>query len=252
MSQFDAFARFYDADYGAFVDDLAFYGELARRTGGPILELMCGSGRVLRPLAQAGYQVVGVDVSPALLELARQALADAGLLRRATLVEADVRAELSTGPFALALCAVNSFTHLETAEDQLAALQRVHAVLAPGGLLVLDLANPDPRELLRHDDELVLDKTFQLVDGTSVQKFVAQSVDMAEQQNHVTFLYDEIGSDGLVRRATLPFTTRWLYRFELEHLLARAGFVLEAVYGSYDLDDYDADSPLLLVVAQRA
>jgi len=87
--------------------------------------------------------------------------------------------------------------------------------------------------------------------GTLVQKFVAQQANLAEQTSYVTFIYDEIGPTGTVRRSALPFTMRWLYRYELEHLLARAGFVLEAVYGSYDLDEYDSASDLLLAVARK-
>lgn len=251
MSEFDAFARFYDADHGAFADDAAFYHALAQRTGGPILELMCGSGRLLEPLARAGHAVTGVDVSPQLLGLARHKLANAGLLGRVELIEGDVRTALPTGPFALAIVALNSFMHLATVDDQLAVLRQVFHVLEPGGVLVLDLFNPDPRELLRHNGEIVLDKAFTLADGTPVQKFVIQSPDMANQQNHVSFLYDEIGTDGALRRTTLPFVMRWLYRYELEHLLARSGFEIEALYGSYDLDEYSSASDLLLTVARR-
>jgi hypothetical protein len=75
---------------------------------------------------------------------------------------------------------------------------------------------------------------------------------MAAQTSHVTFIYDEIDAEGQVRRSALPFTMRWLYRYELEHLLARAGFALDGIYGSYELDDYSAESELLLVVARKS
>ena len=86
MSQFDAFARYYDADYGAIDDDLSFYRELAQRTGGPVLEVMCGSGRLLLPLARAGLRLAGVDVSGAMLDLARERLIAAGLSERVQLL----------------------------------------------------------------------------------------------------------------------------------------------------------------------
>lgn len=251
MSAFDAFARFYDADYGAFADDVPFYRAMARRTGGPILELMCGSGRLLEPLARDGHHVTGVDVSAALLGVARHKLAIAGLLNQAELVEADVRQAVPPGPFAMAIVGLNSFMHLETTDDQLAVLSHVHESLRPGGVLVLDLYNPDPRELIRHNGEMVLDKTFSFGDGGQVQKFVVQSADLAAQTSHVVFMYDEIDADGSVRRTTLPFSMRWIYRYEIEHLLARSGFVIEAVYGSYDLDEFGSASELMLTVATR-
>ena len=251
MTDFDAFARYYDADYGAFTDDVLFYRELARRCAGPILEVMCGSGRLLAPLALAGHRLTGLDVAPAMLARTRHRLSAAGVLDRVELAEGDIRAAVPGGPFALAFAALNSFMHLATVEDQLAALRHIREALGPGGLLALDLFNPDLRTLASNANELVLDKTFLLDDGTRVQKFVAQRADTAAQLNYVTFIYDELDAEGQVRRAVLPFTMRWLYRYELEHLLARAGFALEALYGSYDLDEYRAESELMLAVARK-
>lgn len=251
MTAADPLTRYYDADFADVSDDLPFYRELARRTGGPILEAMCGSGRVLLPLARGGYALTGVDLSAGMLALARQRLEAAGFLKRVTLLEGDVRTALPSGEFALAIVALNSLMHLLNIAEQLAALQHLHGALRPGGILALDLFNPHTHQLAEQQGTLAFDKTFHLPDGTLVQKFVAQQTDMAAQINRVTFLYDEIAADGLVRRATLPFAMRWLYRFELEHLLARVGFELEAVYGSYELDPYTNDSDLMLTVARR-
>jgi SAM-dependent methyltransferase len=252
MNEFDAFVRFYDADYAAVTDDLPFYQELARRCGGPILEAMCGSGRLLEPLARAGYQLAGIDISARMIGAARDRLAAAGLLDQVQLLEGDIRDVAPRGPFGLAIVALNSFMHLTTTKAQLAALIRIREALRPGGLLALDLFNPDLRALASHNGELVLDRTFALADGTPVQKFVAQQTDTAAQLNHVTFIYDELDAQGYVRRNVLPFTMRWLYRYELEHLLARASLELEAVYGSYELDEYSTESPLMLAVARRS
>lgn len=251
MSQFDAFARYYDADYGAIADDVPFYRELARRSGGRVLEVMCGSGRLLLPLAQAGLRVAGIDISGAMLTRARTRLQNAGLLDRVDLMEGDICAAAPQGPFGLALVAINSFMHLGSTAEQLAALGHIREALRPGGLLALDLFNPDLRALANENGALAIDKTFTLPDGTRVQKFVAQQPNLAAQTNHVTFIYDELDADGRVTRSVLPFPMRWLYRFELEHLLARAGFALEAVYGSYELDEYDSTSDLLLAVARK-
>jgi SAM-dependent methyltransferase len=251
VSQFDAFARYYDADYGAIDDDVPFYLELARRAGGRVLEVMCGTGRLLTPLARAAIHAAGVDVSGALLARARARLDAAGLLDHVELLEADIRERTPRGPFGLAIVALNSFMHLASVADQLAALRQIHAALVPGGLLALDLFNPDLRALSEHIGVVVLDRRFSLEDGTAVHKFVAQQSDLAAQIDHVTFFYDEIDADGRVRRTALPFTMRWLYRYELEHLLARAGFALEAVYGSYDLDEFTSSGELMLTVARK-
>ena len=251
MSRFDGFARYYEADVGALEDDLFFYQELARRCDGPILELMCGSGRLLLPLAQAGHRLTGVDISASMLALGRAKLAAAGLIDRVELVQADVCAMVLPERFGLAIIALNSFMHLANSAEQLAALDHIREALLPDGLLALDLFNPDLRALAGYTGELVLDKSFRLADGTQVQKFVAQHADTAAQINYVTFFYDELDAEGRVRRNTLPFTMRWLYRYELEHLLARAGFALDSLYGSYDLDEYRGESELLLAVARN-
>jgi SAM-dependent methyltransferase len=252
MNTYDPFARYYDADFRDHNDDLSFYRELARRTGGPILELMCGTGRVLLPLAEAGYNITGVDSSPAMLAISRQRIDEAALADRATLLEGDVRdLPLPVGEFALAFVAINSFMHLETVRDQLACLSNVRRALSRRGLLVLDLFNPDPNEMLREDNRIVLDREYQL-DGRHVQKFVAIDSDVASQLSRVTYLYDETDGEGAITRRVMRFTLRWLYRFEVEHLLARAGFALRNIYGSYDLDDYLTGSPRLIAVAGLA
>ena len=248
---FDRFARYYDADYGAWSDDLVFYRELARMQGGAVLEAMCGSGRVAIPLAQAKLNVVGLDIAPAMIALAESRAQTAGV-KRATFAVADVRDFARPERFGLAFVAINSFMHLETSADQLAALRKLHDHLAPGGLLALDLFNPNPSEFAQIDGVMLLDKTFTLPNsGNLVQKYVVREVDLAAQHLAVTFCYDELDDAGHVTRTVIPFGMRWLYRFEAEHLLVRAGFAVESVYGSYDLDDYTSDAPRLLIVARR-
>jgi ubiquinone/menaquinone biosynthesis C-methylase UbiE len=247
MNAYDPFARYYDADFRGYTEDVPFYHELARRSGGPILELMCGTGRVLLPLAEAGHQITGVDISPAMLAIARERLAESEL--SATLIEGDVRSvALPEQGFGLAFIAINSFMHMETVRDQLATLETARRALSRRGTLVLDLFNPDPIEIAREDNRIVLDRSYDL-DGRQVQKFVAIDSDAAAQKSYVTYLYDETDAEGRVTRRTMRFTMRWYYRYEIEHLLARAGFTLRAIYGSYDLDEYITGSPRLITVA---
>ncbi len=247
MNIYDPFARYYDADFRDHIEDLPFYRELSHRAGGPILELMCGTGRVLKPLAEAGHQITGVDISPAMLAIARDHLAESGL--SATLIEGDVRSvALPAQSFGMAFIAINSFMHMETVRDQLATLETARRALIRRGTLVIDLFNPDPTEIVREDNRIVLDRSYDL-DGRRVQKFVAIDSDAAAQKSYVTFFYDESDAEGRVSRRTMHFTMRWYYRYEIEHLLARAGFTVRAIYGSYDLDEYITGSPRLIAVA---
>ncbi|MFD3165388.1 class I SAM-dependent methyltransferase [Herpetosiphon sp. NSE202] len=247
---FDQFVPYYDADYGDFQDDVLFYREYARMAGGSVLELMCGTGRVAIPLAQAKLNVVGIDIAPAMIEQANAAAVSAGVDTHLKFAVADVTDFQLDQQFGMAFVAINSFMHLETTQAQIAALHAIKRHLKPNGLLLLDLFNPEPSQLSAVDGLMVLDKSFRASNGNLVQKFVYRSVDLAAQHQQVQFCYDEIQPDGQVRRCVLPFGMRWLYRYEAEHLLARCGFALQAVYGSYELDPYTSESERMLIVAR--
>lgn len=249
---FDQFAHYYDADMGDYADDMPFYRELARRSDGPILDAMCGTGRVIVALARAGFQTVGLDIAPEMLRLVEQKIAAQNLGARLRVVQGDVRSFALPERFGLVLVPLNSFMHLETVEHQLQALQALRRHLAPGGTLVLDLFNPDPRELLADQGVLIHERTFATADGRPVQKFVLRRTDIAEQRQMVEFIYDELAEDGRVLRRRMPFVMRWLYRFEAEHLLRLAGLRVTAIYGDYELEPYGSESPQLLIMAQGA
>jgi SAM-dependent methyltransferase len=250
---FGGYARFYDLDYADLDADLELIGQFALRCGSPILELACGTGRALLPLARAGYQVTGVDISAAMLEVAQRKIAEEGFGSRITLVHQDLRTLALEQRFAMAFVAVNSFMHLLTLQDQLAALERFRQHLCPGGLLLLDLFNPDPDRLLEEGSgQVFLDKImFDPDTGHRLMKFCTRTVDMGTQISHVTFIVDELDAEGHVLRTLFPFSMRFLYRSELELLLQRAGFEIEAIYGSYELDEFNGDSERMIAVARN-
>ncbi len=254
MDDWQRFAYCYDLDQGAFEEDLALYLNLARRTGSPILELGCGSGRLLLALAQAGYRVVGVDLLPAMLERARHNLGSAppAVQERIRLLCNDILDLDLAERFALAILAVNTLMHLETAPRQAQALRRAFHHLAPDGLLVVDLFSPHPTLLAPAEGELLLDRV--LVDpasGRPLLKFVARQADFAHQTITATFIYDLIEEDGRLVRTARSFPLRYLHRGEAEQMLRGAGFVIEGLYGSYDLDPYDDNAERMLFLARR-
>ena len=251
MVDWDRFARLYDDDFGDFTADLQLYLPFSERTGGPVLEGMCGTGRLLLPLARAGLPVVGLDISNAMAQIARAKIEAAQLVDRARVEVADIRAFNLPEHFALALVAMNSFMHLPTSADQLAALKTIREHMMPHGLLIIDLFNPDPHELIADQGVPIHAKSFRSSSGCDVQKWVLRRTDFAAQTHYVEFMYDEIGPDRIVRRDVLPFTMRWVYRFELEHILTQSGFEIDGLFGSYELDDYTSDGERLIVVARR-
>lgn len=252
MSEFDVFARFYDLDYGEVQEDIDLYRNFVRRTGGPVLELACGTGRVLIPIAQDGYDVTGIDVSRAMLAVADEKARRARVADRVELVEADMRSFSVDQRYALAIVAVNSFLHLITTEDRIDALNRIARHLQKDGLLIVDLFNPDPYIFPTFDGRMVHDSTKQVREsGKTVVKFSSTRVDLAKQVLRVTFFYDEVSPEGEVRRTIAPFSLSYLFHNEVGLLLDRAGLHQEAIYGSYDLEPYDSESPRMIVVARK-
>lgn len=249
MNTYDQFVLYYEGEFHNQTEDVPLYREMARRTGDPILEMMCGSGRVLLPLAEDGWSVTGVDISPAMLDVAHHKAAEAGLLPRTTLLQGDLRTlDLPAAHFSLAFIALNSFMHMEHVQDQLAALATIRRTLMPGGILILDLFNPDLERLSTEDGRVMLEHQFELGER-QIYKFASREVDLATQMMYVTYLYDDADTTGQVTRHTLRLSLRWLYRYELEHLLARAGFAIVSIFGAYDLSEYASHSDRLIIVA---
>ncbi|NOZ28264.1 MAG: class I SAM-dependent methyltransferase [Chloroflexi bacterium] len=252
MIDFDRFARFYDYEYGEFDADIPMYRGFAERAGSPILELACGTGRLLIPLARAGFQVTGIDISEAMLNIARSKAEAAGVQDRVSLIRAEMQEFTLDQRFHMALCALNSFMHLKTQAEQLAALRCWRHHLRPGGLLIIDLFPPYPERLAERDRQLIVQHIWDHAEGgVTIVKQQTQQVDFAEQQIHVHFIYDEVSPDGAVRRTLAPFIMRYLGRFEMELLLDKAGYAIEAIYGSWDLDPFESESERMIFVARR-
>ncbi|MDW7982109.1 MAG: class I SAM-dependent methyltransferase [Thermomicrobium sp.] len=250
---YETIAEFYDLEFADFTADIDVYLAFAQRTGDPILEIGCGTGRLLVPLARAGYRIDGVDRSPAMLARAAERLRAAGL-ESVRLVRADAvdLSALPTGTYRLAIIALNGFLHLTDRAAQLRALAELHRVLCTGGLLLLDVLHPTPQQLSSLTQPLAWDGSWQTPDGGRIDRFASRSVHPAEQTITTTLFYDR--TEPEVRRVTrqvVSYTLRYVHRFELELLLERTGFGIEAIYGSYELEPLTDESPQLFVVAQR-
>ena len=212
----------------------------------------CGTGRVLLPLARSGLRLTGLDVSKEMLARARAKLTAANVIDRVRLIEGDARDFVLDDRFRLIYIALNTFMHLTEPTHQKKALRQMHQHLVPGGLLVLDLFNPHPDLLDAADGRIVHDFTRPGPgEGCLSTRFHSQRLDSARQLLEITFFYDEQAPDGVLRRTTAPFQLYYFTRNEVELLLELCGYVVENVYGSYELDDYWAGSPKLILVARR-
>lgn len=248
---YERLAPFYDLIYEQVTEDIPFYLALAEESGGPVLELGCGSGRILLPLAAAGVAVTGLDNSPAMLgraqaEVDRRDLGDRVRLALGDMANLDLGGEypLITVPF-------NSWMHLESAAQMATALRGIRRHLAPGGRLVIDVPAPATIVDAEHDSTLVLEATFALENGETLLQFSSTRLDMRQQLLHVTWLYDHVGQDGQVQRTVLPMALRYLFPYEAELMVQRAGLELIGLWGDYDRSPYSAVADHLLIVAGR-
>lgn len=247
---FEVIADYYDLELGDYQEDIPLYDNLARRTEMPVLELGVGTGRVAIPLAESGHSVVGIDSSQAMLAVAR-GKADRRLRGSLQLVLSEMTGFSFDMSFGLIFCALGGFLHLNSQQGQLDTLGRARRHLAPDGLLALDLPNPEAVEWEPGCQGLTLEWTRERQDGTMVSKFVSTEADRARQVQRVTHIYEEWHSAGS-RRRLAAFELRYVHRYEMELLLKQAGLKLEGVYGSYDLEPYESDSPRMISVASRA
>jgi SAM-dependent methyltransferase len=249
----ERFPHYYDLDQGDFDADIPFYLHMAQRCGAPIFELGCGSGRLLLPLAQAGYRITGVDGSPAMLDLARKKVAHAGLQETVSLVHADMRDMRLPGGYRLGFCGNNTLMHLPALNEQYAALQSAFQPLVSGGLFVLDLPNPHLSTLTEEQTPLMLDK--EMVDpstGHRILKFFSQRGDLATQVADITLIYDEMEpAGGPVRRTVVPMHMRWVYPYEARLLMEAAGFTVDDMYGSYDLEPFERRSERMILLGRK-
>jgi SAM-dependent methyltransferase len=248
---YERIAELYDLEHANFADDLDLYVNLALMVGDPVLEVGCGSGRLLRTLAEAGHRVTGIDRSAAMLRRARTTLAEHGLGDRVHLHQADMveSANVPGGPFGLVVVALNGLLHLETPARQRAALVAFRRALDPRGQLAIDVLHPTP-EALRAIDGLHHEGTWTAPDGASVAKFSSRRVSHADQLIRTELWYDRLAPDATLRRVATSFEMRYLHRAELELMLELAGFAEWQVYGGYDLEPFGDDSERLIVTAE--
>lgn len=238
--------------------DVAFYVGQATRSGGPVLELGCGTGRILIPTARAGVEVVGLDASESMLSVCQARLSEEpeSVRSRVTLLGGDMRDFDLGRSFPLITMPFRSFQHMVTVGEQLGCLSCVAQHLADGGLLAFDVFNPSLAALTSPDlgQEVSEEPEFMLPDGSRVTRcYRVASRDYFHQTNEVELIYYVTSPDGTEERIVHGFLMRYVFRYELEHLLVRSGFELRELYSDFDKRPYGATYPGdLIAIAEVA
>ncbi|HEY6256847.1 MAG TPA: class I SAM-dependent methyltransferase [Xanthobacteraceae bacterium] len=250
----EAYDAFYSDPPPQIAGDVAFYEGLGRRTGGPVLEVACGSGRIALALAAAGLEITGVDRSEGMLATAQRKVSGlpASVRDRLTLVNQDMSELRLNGHFDFIFVAFRSFQHLLTIDLQKKSLAAIRRHLDGNGRLALHLF--DPRLDLLLDDKSTaprLSGTHPATGRRYVGEVLRTRLDHLAQVRRDLWRYREIGAEGeVLAEDTREMALRWTYRWELHHLLKVCGFMVEAEHS-----DFVGSAPVYgreLIVVARA
>ena len=252
MNEYDRIAPFYDIEHSQFDADLDMYRNFAQLRSGTLLELACGSGRLLLPLAGDGYELMGVDSSASMLKLAQEALEQAGLAERCRLVQQDICTMELGQTFSMAFVALGSFAHLSSRRQQQQALASIRAHLTVGGLFILDISNADVRYMEHLSGQVLHQGTWPQEDGTMVTHFVSPASSTTQHLLELTHFYDVHIQGGPVQRTVITTHLYLFERAEMELLLERAGFAIKDIYGDYDLSRYEHESSRMIFLTEAA
>ena len=237
----------YDVEDAGYEEDYPLTAQWARKQGGPLLDLGCGTGRMALRLAAEGYEVTGVDITPEMLARARQKAAAQSLSIEWVL--ADARAFRLEQQFSFIYMLENVWQFFLTRADQEAMLARVREHLLPGGCFLFCTRNPSPRNLqeVRHPEG----KLYALPDGGQLVTAEEQSYDpMTQIQHyirHLTFRHP----GGQQEERALRVALRYVYPQEMEALLFYNGFEALACYGDWQQEPLTAASRAMIYVCQR-
>jgi ubiquinone/menaquinone biosynthesis C-methylase UbiE len=233
VALYDRIAQFYDPWSRSVTEDVGFYVERALASGGPVVELAVGTGRIAVPIAEAGVRVIGIDSSPEMLAVARATADAAGVSERLDLRVGDLRKPGVRERVPLVICPFRSLLHMETEPEKLRALRAARRLLLPDGSYVFDVFAPS-----REDIEETHDRWLEREPGIFERA-------VWDEGSRTLSLSVRSGED----EAT--FALHWLSAPEWLRLLDEAGFEVEAVFGWFDERPYDGDEDMVFACRRR-
>jgi SAM-dependent methyltransferase len=234
----------YHAHHNLHREDLSFWLDLAKQSCGPVLELGCGTGRVLLPIARLGQQIVGIDNSLQMLQFTRNTIND--IAPEPWLIASDMRRFHLELEYSLIILPCNTFSTLDEPGRQ-ACLECVKRHLSPGGSFAFSIPNPDHLvglptcSLPELEDEFIHPTS-----GNPIQ--VSSAWQRTSSQFMVTWLYDELLPDGRVERTNETVAHQLIPAAAYIDELRSVGFTVRHLYGDFDRADYHDDSPALIAI----
>jgi SAM-dependent methyltransferase len=251
-------AHYYDGAYGTMdLSDAHFYFDLGKECGGPVLEIGCGTGRVLLPIAQAGIEIHGLDNSFPMLDVLRKKMGQepADVQRRITLHDGDMRNFRLNRTFPLVTIPFRPMQHLFTIADQVATLKSAAAHVASGGLLAFDVFYPKFERLSQKIGEEQLEVEWSPTPETLIRRFYRKdAIDKINQSISLTFIFRTFREEQLIREETEALKMSYYTYPHLRALFLMADLEPVAEFGSFAKTPLDntAEEMIFLLRPKRA
>lgn len=229
MSLYDRIASFYDPWSRSVTEDVGFYVEAAVASGGPVVELAVGTGRIAVPIAEAGIDVIGIDASAAMLAVARERAVAAGVSDQVDLRVGDLRDPPVPERVPLVVCPFRSLLHLEDETEKLRALTAARRLLEPGGRFVFDVFSPSPEDIEETHDRWLEREPG--IEERAVWDEGTRTLTLSVRAGEVS----------------ATFGLHWLSAPEWALLLHDAGFEIDALYGWFDRRPHAGEEDMIYV-----
>ena len=241
----------------SFGGDAEWYSAKARETGGPVLELGAGTGRITAAIAAEGVAVHALDADPAMLDRLAQKLATmpSDVRERVVTHVGDMRTFTLADRFALIIAPFRAFLHNLTEEDQLACLRHVREHLRPGGCFAFNVFHPSLEYMARNAGAFTgvwrAAGTFSRADSGCIVRSESNRYDTVKRLVHSLHRYEEYGPDGTLTRTSLHrLQLAYLYPADIQRLLQDAGFDSVQISGGFDGRAFEKDTDELVVEAR--
>jgi ubiquinone/menaquinone biosynthesis C-methylase UbiE len=251
---YDIFADFYDQLLDEYIQDTPLWIEYAQKCKSPVLELACGTGRALIPIAREGFEITGLDSNESMLKKAKEKIKKKPqeVQNRIELIKSDMTNFQIKKKFNLILIVFNSFQHLLTIQDQDNCLKSIHRHLTDNGRLIITVFYPDltrPEGVIRKEDYKIVQDYPEKGDKTELLCY--QYFNHKKQETDVSYLLDTQKPNGQLQRKRMSFTIHYFFPTEFERMLISNGFVVEELFGNFDKSQFTGKSPLMIFVARK-
>ncbi|MGQ9706197.1 MAG: class I SAM-dependent methyltransferase [bacterium] len=250
---FDIIAEIYDIS-NPLREDISFWLKMAEEFGDPILELGCGTGRILIPIAEAGYKVLGLDISKKMLNILMGKIDTLNdkVKERITIRRADFRDFKIEEKFSMAFFAYSTLYSATTQEEQITTIRCINSHLKKGGVFITASFNPDIKRISENHKFLMLDFTYQDPTGELLLTRMSQTEYFPFNQTlKSNQIYDIKEKGKPTERYAIELNLRYIFPPEMRHMLYYCGFEIIDEYGDYNLAPLKENSPQMIFVAKK-